>query len=179
MKSFAAAVVSSSICLPALLGQRAGVLNPLLAHTSPAWLFGCVVLVGRPRVEDATGLEALAEVREVFFRRIVRPLRLLFAVQVVEVAEELVEPVHSGQVLVEIAQMILPELSGCIPERFEELGNGRIFSLHDKTVGELLDLVDQLGITDNTIVMYSTDNGPHMNTWPDGAMTPFRNEKNT
>jgi arylsulfatase A-like enzyme len=50
---------------------------------------------------------------------------------------------------------------------------------HDKNVGELLDLVDQLGITDNTIVMYSTDNGPHMNTWPDGAMTPFRNEKNT
>jgi arylsulfatase len=50
---------------------------------------------------------------------------------------------------------------------------------HDKNVGELLDLVDQLGITDNTIVMYSTDNGPHMNSWPDGAMTPFRNEKNT
>jgi arylsulfatase A-like enzyme len=50
---------------------------------------------------------------------------------------------------------------------------------HDKSVGELLDLVDQLGITDNTIVMYSTDNGPHMNTWPDGAMTPFRNEKNS
>jgi len=50
---------------------------------------------------------------------------------------------------------------------------------HDKNVGELLDLVDELGIADNTIVMYSTDNGPHMNTWPDGAMTPFRSEKNT
>jgi arylsulfatase len=50
---------------------------------------------------------------------------------------------------------------------------------HDKNVGELLDLVDELGIADNTIVMYSTDNGPHMNTWPDGAMTPFRNEKNS
>jgi arylsulfatase len=50
---------------------------------------------------------------------------------------------------------------------------------HDKNVGELLDLVDDLGIADNTIVMYSTDNGPHMNTWPDGAMTPFRSEKNT
>ncbi|WP_327583477.1 sulfatase-like hydrolase/transferase [Nonomuraea sp. NBC_00507] len=36
-----------------------------------------------------------------------------------------------------------------------------------------------LGIGDDTIVMYSTDNGPHMNTWPDGAMTPFRNEKNS
>ncbi len=50
---------------------------------------------------------------------------------------------------------------------------------HDRNVGELLDLVDQLGIAQNTIVMYSTDNGPHMNTWPDGAMTPFRSEKNT
>jgi len=50
---------------------------------------------------------------------------------------------------------------------------------HDKNVGELLDFVDELGITDDTIVIYSTDNGPHMNTWPDGAMTPFRSEKNT
>jgi arylsulfatase A-like enzyme len=50
---------------------------------------------------------------------------------------------------------------------------------HDKHVGELLDLLDQLGITEDTFVMYSTDNGPHMNTWPDGAMTPFRSEKNT
>jgi arylsulfatase A-like enzyme len=48
---------------------------------------------------------------------------------------------------------------------------------HDKNVGELLDLLDELGIAADTIVMYSTDNGPHMNTWPDGAMTPFRNEK--
>ena len=50
---------------------------------------------------------------------------------------------------------------------------------HDKNVGELLDLLDELGIADDTFVMYSTDNGPHMNTWPDGAMTPFRSEKNT
>ena len=50
---------------------------------------------------------------------------------------------------------------------------------HDKIVGALLDKLDALGIAENTIVMYSTDNGPHMNTWPDGAMTPFRSEKNT
>jgi arylsulfatase len=50
---------------------------------------------------------------------------------------------------------------------------------HDKNVGEMLDLLDKLGIADNTFVMYSSDNGPHMNTWPDGAMTPFRSEKNT
>jgi arylsulfatase A-like enzyme len=50
---------------------------------------------------------------------------------------------------------------------------------HDKHVGELLDLLDELGIAENTIVIYSTDNGPHMNTWPDSGMTPFRSEKNT
>jgi len=50
---------------------------------------------------------------------------------------------------------------------------------HDMHVGQLLDLLDELGIADNTFVHYSTDNGPHMNTWPDAAMTPFRGEKNT
>ncbi len=50
---------------------------------------------------------------------------------------------------------------------------------HDKNVGTVLKALDDLGIADNTFFMYSTDNGPHMNTWPDGAMTPFRNEKNS
>ncbi|HSR88173.1 MAG TPA: arylsulfatase, partial [Pontiella sp.] len=50
---------------------------------------------------------------------------------------------------------------------------------HDLHVGELLALLDELGIADNTIVMYSTDNGPHFNTWPDAATTPFRSEKNS
>ena len=50
---------------------------------------------------------------------------------------------------------------------------------HDETVGSLLKALDDMGIANDTIVVYSTDNGPHMNTWPDGAMTPFRSEKNT
>ncbi len=50
---------------------------------------------------------------------------------------------------------------------------------HDMHVGELLDLLDELGIADNTIVFYSTDNGPHFNTWPDAGYTPFRKEKNS
>jgi arylsulfatase A-like enzyme len=50
---------------------------------------------------------------------------------------------------------------------------------HDKNVGEMLDQLDALGIAEDTIVFYSTDNGPHMNSWPDAGMTPFRNEKNT
>jgi arylsulfatase len=50
---------------------------------------------------------------------------------------------------------------------------------HDKNVGQMLDYLDELGIADDTFVLYSTDNGPHMNSWPDSAMTPFRSEKNT
>jgi arylsulfatase len=50
---------------------------------------------------------------------------------------------------------------------------------HDAHIGLFLDKLDELGVADNTIVFYSTDNGPHMNTWPDAAMTPFRGEKNT
>ncbi len=50
---------------------------------------------------------------------------------------------------------------------------------HDKNVGAMLALLDELGLAQNTIVLYSTDNGPHMNSWPDGAMTPFRSEKDT
>jgi arylsulfatase A-like enzyme len=50
---------------------------------------------------------------------------------------------------------------------------------HDENVGRMLSKLDELGIADNTSVMYSTDNGPHFNTWPDGGITPFRAEKNT
>jgi hypothetical protein len=50
---------------------------------------------------------------------------------------------------------------------------------HDKNVGTVLQKIDELGMANDTIVFYSTDNGPHMNAWPDAAMTPFRNEKNS
>jgi arylsulfatase len=50
---------------------------------------------------------------------------------------------------------------------------------HDKLVGQLLDLLDELGLAEDTIVLYSTDNGPHVNSWPDSGTTPFRGEKNT
>lgn len=50
---------------------------------------------------------------------------------------------------------------------------------HDMHVGQLLDLLDELGIADNTLVIYSTDNGPHYNTWPDAGTTPFHGEKNS
>ena len=50
---------------------------------------------------------------------------------------------------------------------------------HDKNVGTVLAKLKELGLEDNTLIFYSTDNGPHMNSWPDAAMTPFRNEKNS
>lgn len=50
---------------------------------------------------------------------------------------------------------------------------------HDGHIGQLLQKLDALGIANDTIVLYTTDNGPHLNSWPDSAMTPFRNEKNS
>ena len=58
-----------------------------------------------------------------------------------------------------------------------EYGDGMVE--HDMHVGKFLALLDELGIAGNTIVMYSTDNGPHKNTWPDAGVNPFRGEKNT
>ena len=51
--------------------------------------------------------------------------------------------------------------------------------VHDEQIGQMLNKLDELGIADNTIVMYSTDNGPENDTWPDGANTPFRGQKDT
>ncbi|GAB4376396.1 MAG: arylsulfatase [Elainellaceae cyanobacterium] len=72
----------------------------------------------------------------------------------------------------------------CKPESKGQAGRGQseyhdTMIDHDNIVGELLNQLDELGIAEDTIVMYSTDNGPHMNTWPDAGMTPFRNEKNS
>lgn len=62
-------------------------------------------------------------------------------------------------------------------ERADEYTAGMIE--HDMDIGKFLDKLDELGIAENTIVFYSTDNGVHMNTWPDAGMTPFWGEKNT
>lgn len=72
---------------------------------------------------------------------------------------------------------VKPESKGQSGRWMNEYADGMID--HDKNVGTVLDKIDALGITDNTFVMYSTDNGPHLNSWPDAGMTPFRNEKNS
>jgi len=69
------------------------------------------------------------------------------------------------------------EHTGLAGARGDEYHDGMVE--HDMHVGELLDLLDELGIADNTIVYYSTDNGPHYNTWPDAGTTLFRSEKNS
>jgi len=59
----------------------------------------------------------------------------------------------------------------------DEYANGMVE--HDRHIGKFLAKLDELGIAENTLVFYSTDNGPHYNPWPDAAATPFRGEKNT
>jgi arylsulfatase len=70
---------------------------------------------------------------------------------------------------------VKPELRGISGQ--DEYADGMVE--HDMHIGKFLKKLDELGIADNTIVFYSTDNGPHYNTWPDAAATPFRGEKNT
>ena len=69
-------------------------------------------------------------------------------------------------------------------EKHQGKSNGQgdyndVMVAHDEQIGQMLNKLDELGIADDTIVMYSTDNGPHYNSWPDAGITPFRSEKNT
>ena len=65
---------------------------------------------------------------------------------------------------------VKPELRGISGQ--DEYADGMVE--HDRHIGKFLKLLDDLGIAENTIVFYSTDNGPHMNTWPDAGWNPFR-----
>jgi arylsulfatase len=72
---------------------------------------------------------------------------------------------------------VKPEHTGISGKSGDEYHDGMVE--HDMHVGELLKLIDDLGLANDTIVQYSTDNGPHYNTWPDAGTTPFRGEKNS
>lgn len=70
----------------------------------------------------------------------------------------------------------------CAPRHKGKSGQGDyndVMVAHDENAGRMLTKLDELGIAEDTLVMYSTDNGPHYNTWPDAGITPFRSEKNT
>jgi hypothetical protein len=103
--------------LHALLRQRAGVLDLLAA-----------LAIG-PAVQHATRAELLPEVGEVLLVRVVDLLRLLLGVQVVQVAEELVEAVHRRQMLVAVAEVVLAELAGAVAERLQRLGDRDVLGL--------------------------------------------------
>ncbi len=110
----------------ALLGQRSGVRDLLSAHAPPARLVGRVVFVGRDAVEHTAWSELLLEFR---ILGIVGQFRFFLGVQVIEIAEELVEAMHRRQVFIPIAKMVLPELTRGVPERLQQLSDRGVFLL--------------------------------------------------
>ena len=129
MKSLAAATNSSSqVSMRFLVSGPVSSIFCLPTRPQRGSL-GRVVLVGGPAVQHAARAELLAELREVLRGRVVRQLRLLFGVQVVEVAEELVEAVHRRQILVAVAQVVLAELPGRVAQRLEQLRDRRVLRL--------------------------------------------------
>ena len=111
--------------LHALARQRTGVLDGLLADPAEARILRRIVAIGRLALQHAARAELGAELGVL---RIVGVLRLLLGVEVVEVAEELVEAVHGRQELVAVAEMVLAELAGGVALRLEQLGEGRVLS---------------------------------------------------
>ena len=105
--------------LHALLGERAGVLDLLLADPAKARIVGRIVGVARHALQHAARAELCAELRVL---RVVGVLRLVLGVEVIEVAEELVEPVNGRQELVAVAEVVLAELAGGVALRLEQLG---------------------------------------------------------
>ena len=113
--------------LHALLGQRAGVLDGLLADLAEARIDGGIVAVGRLAFQHAARAE-FGLVGRVL--RIVRQFRLFLGVEMVEIAEELVEAVHGRQRLVAVADMVLAELAGGIAEVLEQAADRGIELAH-------------------------------------------------
>ena len=109
-----------------LPGERAGVLDRLLADLAEHRIDGRVVLVGRLALHHAARAELLPEIRVL---RIVGVFRLFLGVEVIEIAEELVEAVHRRQVLVAVAEVVLAELAGGVAEVLQELRDRRVLGL--------------------------------------------------
>src|SRR4051794_35869651 len=113
-------------CLHALFRQRAGIFNLLFANSPPPRLLGRIVRVGSHALECAAWTEAIFESGILWVFRV---LWLLLSVQVIKVTEKFVEPVDCWQVLVQIAQMILAELSGGIAKTFHNVADAGILLL--------------------------------------------------
>ena len=126
MKSTAAAVVSSSIVSMRFLGQWSGVLDGLLADLAEAWIDGRIVMVACLASQHAARPELGLE-RRIFW--VIRVFRVFLGIEVIEVAEELIEAMHGRQVFIAVAEMVLAELAGGIAERLERLGDSDIARL--------------------------------------------------
>jgi hypothetical protein len=109
-----------------LTGQRSRVLDPLLPDPAPTRVLLRVVLGRRPATEHPARAEPLPELLETVFLGVVGVLRVFLGVQVVQVSEELVEPVYGRQELVLVPQMVLTELRGRVAVVLQELGDRRI-----------------------------------------------------
>ena len=114
--------------------ERAGVLDLLLADLAPARLLGRVVLVGRPGMHHVARADLVLELR-----RVVGMGRVLHRVEVIEVAEELVEAVHGRQELVAVAQVVLAELAGGVAHRLQRRRDGRRLRGHADRGARLAD----------------------------------------
>ena len=119
-------MISSSIGLHPLFGERTGVGDLLLSDAPPARVDRRVVGVGRPAMHHAARTEHLFELR---ILRIIRQFGFFLGVEVVQVAEELIEPVNGRQKLVAVAEVVLSELARSIAKRLEQFGDRRVLRL--------------------------------------------------
>ena len=112
-----------------LLGQRSGVLDALLADGPVPVVDLARIFLGGPRMNDAPREQRRAQQGRFLGGGVIRVFRLFLGVEVIEIPEELVEPVRGRQELVQVAEMILAELPGRVTQRFEQLGDRGIFLL--------------------------------------------------
>src|SRR6185437_2575581 len=123
--------------LHALGVERAGVLDRLFPDLAPGRIDGGIVAIGGLASEHAARPKSSPKLRVL---RVVGVLRLLLRIEVVEVAEELVEPMHRRQELVAVAEMVLAELPGRIAERLQRLGDRHVLGLQPHGGGRQSDL---------------------------------------
>jgi hypothetical protein len=123
-------------CRPGFVVDR---LHPLFRQRSGVLDLLAALAVG-PAVQHSARAEVLPEVGEVLLGRIIPQFRLFLRVQMVEIAEELVESMHRRQVLVPVAEVVLAKLAGGIAMRLEQLGDRRVFGPHSQGCARHTDL---------------------------------------
>src|SRR6476619_5035702 len=124
----------------ALLGERSVIIDLLPHNFSETRIDRRIVLIGRVAAQNPARSEPLAEVRKILFTRVVGQFRLFFRIEVIQIAEELIESVDRRQVLVAVTQMVLAELSGRIASTFKKFRNGWVLRLKTHGRGGNTDL---------------------------------------